>query len=49
MVAVAGMGDPGVFDERSLRRLVRGLAFAAAKLPGVDTWCTVLIGSAKER
>jgi pimeloyl-ACP methyl ester carboxylesterase len=45
LVAVAGMGWPGTFDVRALRRLSRELVFAVSALPKVTTVCTVLIGS----
>jgi pimeloyl-ACP methyl ester carboxylesterase len=44
-VAIAGMGRPGTFDARALRRLVRELVVAVSALPNVRTVCSVLIGS----
>ena len=45
LVAVAGMGRPGTFDQRALVRLVRELFLSLGVLPNVRTVCTVLIGS----
>jgi hypothetical protein len=45
IVAVAGMGHPGAFTVRSLRRLIRDLAASVGSLPHVRTVATVLIGS----
>jgi pimeloyl-ACP methyl ester carboxylesterase len=45
LVAVAGMGRPGTFDQRALVRLVRELFLSLGVLPNARTVCTVLIGS----
>ena len=45
VVAVAGMGRPGTFNDASLRRLVSGMTIAVSALPHAHTVCTVLIGS----
>ena len=45
MVAVAGMGHPGSFGRSELRLLARNLAWAIGSLRGIQTVCTVLIGS----
>lgn len=45
VVAVAGMGRPGTFNDASLRRLVSGMTVAVSALPHARTVCTVLIGS----
>jgi CHAT domain len=45
LVAIAGMGRPGLFDQRALIRLVRELFLSLSVLPGARTVCTVLIGS----
>ncbi len=45
LVAVAGMGHAGEFDELKLRRLARTLVTAVAALPDAKTVSSVLIGS----
>jgi pimeloyl-ACP methyl ester carboxylesterase len=45
VVAVAGMGRHGTFDTEGLRRLVHSVVIAVSALPGVETACSVLIGS----
>jgi pimeloyl-ACP methyl ester carboxylesterase len=45
LVAVAGMGRPGTFDQRALVRLTRELVLSLGVLPTARTVCVVLIGS----
>jgi hypothetical protein len=45
VVAVAGMGRPGTFQENELRQLWRSVARTLGRLPGNLTIATVLIGS----
>lgn len=44
-VAVAGMGRVGSFTPSAMRTMARKLAWAISSLRGIDTVCTVLIGS----
>ncbi len=44
-VAVAGMGRIGSFTPAAVRTMSAKLAWAVSGLPGIDTVCTVLIGS----
>ena len=45
LVAVAGMGRPGTFDQHALVRLVRELFLSLGVLPNARTVCVVLVGS----
>ena len=45
LVAVAGMGRPGTFDQHALVRLARELFLSLGVLPNARTVCVVLVGS----
>jgi CHAT domain len=45
LIAVCGMGHPGAFDQTSIRRLYRSLAWTLTALPSDRTLCTVVIGT----